>query len=122
MKHVETQDKHELGLLPPGFLLVMAEFVDFGFDVKELNALHTAVDQAGDTIKKSEAPNVFVEEERQRRAGHSQEMSLQPPPALRLSSPERRPNLLIIFSAVGIKPDTRFPIRVFVMLLNITRQ
>src|SRR5208337_3203125 len=42
------------------------QLVDFRLDVEELNALHRAIDQAGDTIQKSKAPHILVEEESQR--------------------------------------------------------
>src|SRR5277367_1130914 len=46
--------------IPPDLSFVV-QFVDLGLDVEELNALHRAIDQAGDAIKKSEAPYVLVE-------------------------------------------------------------
>src|ERR1700737_2412933 len=45
------------------------QFVDFGLNVKELNALHHAVDQARDAIKKSEAQYILVKKEQERRPG-----------------------------------------------------
>src|SRR5271169_97988 len=49
------------------------QLVDFRLDVKELNALHRAVDQAGDAIKKSKAQYILVKEEQERRPGQPQE-------------------------------------------------
>src|SRR6267378_2445644 len=101
--------------LPP-----VPQLVDFSFNVKELNALHRAVDQARDTVKKSEAQYVFVKEEQERRAGQPKKMAPQPSAALRLRSPKRGLNVLL--AAVAIKPDARLPIRVLIVLLDVTRQ
>src|SRR6266478_224244 len=102
---------------PPG-----PQLVDFRLDVKELNALHRAIDQAGDAIKKSEAPYVLVEEEHQRRPGQPQEMPPQPSATLRLSPPKAGMNVLVVSIAGAIEPDTRLPIRVLIVLLDVTRQ
>jgi hypothetical protein len=101
--------------LPP-----VPQLVDFSFNVKELNALHRAVDQARDTVKKSEAQYVLVKEEQERRPGQPKKMAPQPSAALRLRSPKRGLNVLL--AAVAIKPDARLPIRVLVVLLDVTRQ
>src|SRR5260370_36843725 len=102
--------------VPPG-----PQLVDFRLDVKELNALHRAIDQAGDAIKKSEAPYVLVEEEHQRGPGQPQEMPPQPSATLRLSPPKAGMNVLVVFIAGAIEPDTRLPIRVLIMLFVATR-
>src|SRR6202162_6242373 len=59
--------------LPPG-----PQLVDFRFNVKELDALHRAVDQARDTVKKSEAQYVFVKEEQERRPRQPKKMAPKP--------------------------------------------
>src|ERR1700693_4524959 len=82
------------------------QLVDFSFNVKELNALHRAIDQARDTVKKSEAQYVLVKEEQERRPGQPKKMAPQPSATLRLCSPEGRLNVLF-FNAVAIKPDAR---------------
>jgi hypothetical protein len=97
-----------------------SQLVDFRFDVKELNALHRAVDQAGDAIQKSELYYVLVKEEQERRPGQPEETTPQPSPLLRLCSPEGWLNLLL--SVVPIKPDARLPIRILVVLLDVTKQ
>src|ERR1700675_1680890 len=96
------------------------QLVDFSFDVKELNALHRAIDQARDTVKKSEAQYVFVKEEQERRPGQPKKMAPQPSATLRLRSPKRGVN--VVMATVPIEPDARLPIRVLVVLLNVPRQ
>src|ERR1700730_13037069 len=96
------------------------QFVDFSFNVKKLNALHSAVDQARDTVKKSEAQYVLVKEEQERRPGQPKKMAPQPSATLRLCSPKGGLNVLL--AAVAVKPDARLPIRVLVVLLDVTRQ
>src|SRR6267378_5488286 len=101
--------------LPPDLQLV-----DFSFNVKELNALHRAVDQARDTVKKSEAQYVLVKEEQERRPGQPEKMAPQPSASLRLRSPKGGLNVLL--APAAIEPDARLPIRVLVVLLDVTRQ
>src|ERR1700676_4172255 len=96
------------------------QLVDFSLNVKELNALHRAVDEARDTVKKSEAQYVLVKEEKERRPGQPKKMAPQPSATLRLRSPKGGLNVLV--AAVAIKPDARLPIRVLVVLLDVTRQ
>src|SRR5258707_13980067 len=96
------------------------QFVDFGFNVKKLNPLHRAVDQARDTVKKPKAQYVLVKEEQERRSGQAEKMPPQPSATLRLRSPKGGLNVLL--AAVAIKPDARLPIRVLVVLLDVTRQ
>src|SRR6266853_5648312 len=88
--------------LPP-----VLQLVDFCFNVKELNALHRAVDQAGGAIKKSEAQYVLVKEEQERRPGQPKKMAPQPSATLRLCSPEGRVNVFFVFIAGAIEPDAR---------------
>jgi hypothetical protein len=43
------------------------QLVDLGFNVKKLYALQTAIDQPGDAVEKSQAKNVLIEKEQERR-------------------------------------------------------
>src|SRR5258708_21171762 len=95
------------------------QLVDFGFNLEKLNALHRAVDQAWDAVKKPKAQYVLVKEEQERRSGQPEKMPPQPSATLRLRSPKARLNVLM--AAVPIKPDARLPIRVLVVLLDVTR-
>src|SRR3954447_2135630 len=55
-------------------------------DMKELYALQSAVNQAGNAIKKSQAHDVFVEEKQRRGTGYGEEKFAQPTTPLRLGS------------------------------------
>src|ERR1700722_18684077 len=51
-------------------------------------------------------------------------MAAQPATALGLGSPEGRLNvfIIIILVSVAVEPDSRFPVGVFIVLLDVTRQ
>src|ERR1700686_2703934 len=71
------------------------QLVDLSFNVKELNALHRAVDEARQTCHKSEAQSVIVKEEQNRRPGKPKKMAPQPSASLRLRSPKGTLNVLL---------------------------
>src|SRR5258708_12506743 len=94
------------------------QFVDFGFNVKKLNPLHRAVDQARDTVKKPKAQYVLVKEEQERRSGQADKMPPQPSPTLRLRSPKGGLNVLL--SPVPLKPSAPLPLHLPIPLLALT--
>src|SRR5437588_13102633 len=95
------------------------EFVNLGLDVKKLDALKAAVNQASNTIQKSQPKNIFVKEKQQGRSWYSQELLLKPAPPLGLLTKKSRTEFVLV--GFFIQPDFSFPVRIFVMLLNVPR-
>ena len=50
----------------PASILPAAQFVDLGFDVKKLDALEAAVNQARHAIQKSQAKEIPIDEQQKR--------------------------------------------------------
>src|SRR5262249_29486596 len=91
-----------------------------GLCVKHLHRLEGAIDQARNTIKESKPKNVAIEKEQHRRTRYSVQLPLQPPPPLGLSSKKSPTKLFgVLFTA---REHARFPIGIFIMLLNVARQ
>jgi len=50
----------------PASILLAAQLVDLGFNVKKLYALKAAINQAGHAVQKSQAEEISVDEQEQR--------------------------------------------------------
>src|SRR5579864_1295643 len=96
------------------------QFVDLCLDMKKLNALQTAINQPRNAIEKAEGENVFVQKKQNRRSGQRKKTLPQPPPSLGLRSKQRR--LEVTCVPLALKPHLRFPVRIFVVLADVSRK
>src|SRR6266545_881414 len=93
------------------------KFVDFGLGVKHLDGLEGAVDQARNSVQKSQTKEIPVEEKEHGRARQTEQFSLQPAPPLGLCSEEGPAQLFRTFRLASQYP--RFPVGIFVMFPDI---
>src|ERR1700722_646544 len=99
------------------------QFVDLRLDVKKLNALKDAKNQARNAIEKTQKPNIFVQKEEKRRTGYGKKISLQPAAALGLRLEKRRRQLVPSRAAAMIlQPDSRFPVGILIMFADVARE
>jgi hypothetical protein len=72
--------------IPASIPRSLLQFVNLGFNVKELDALKTGVNESRNTIEESQTENIPVEKKNEGRPGKSEELVAEPPAALRLRS------------------------------------
>src|SRR5215469_1459893 len=106
---------HMSALVPFG-----TEFVNFCFGVEHLDRLKTTVDQARNPVQKAQPQKITIQKQQYWGTRDREHLLLQPTAALRLCTEEHRRDLTFIFLA--LEQDASLPVRVFVVLLNVTRQ
>src|SRR6202012_4618598 len=72
-----------------GSILLVTQFVNLGFDMKKLDSLKAAINQAGNAVHKSSTKKIFIQKKQQGRPGKAEKHFAQPAAALRLGSEQR---------------------------------
>src|SRR5712692_9479979 len=93
------------------------QFVNLRFNVEELYSLQTTIDQARNTIQKSKAQDVFVQEKQNGGARNRKKHLSQPAPALGLRSEERGREISCVRFA--FEPQAGIPVRILVVFENV---
>jgi hypothetical protein len=85
--------------------------------VKKLYALKSAEDQSRNAIEESQAKEILVEKESQRRTWQGEELATEPAASLCLGSRQRR--CQFVNPLLAIEPNLCFPIGLGVVLANV---
>src|SRR5581483_7694254 len=95
-------------------------FINLRFYVEELDALKSAVDEPRHSIKKTETQKILIQKEQRWRPWKSEKFGFQPAPPLCLVA--KQPGRQVFVSCIAMQPGLRFPVRVLIVLANITRE
>src|SRR5450755_2269056 len=88
--------------------------------MKKLDALKTTVDQARDSVEKSQTKDIFVQKKQNRRPRDGEELFAEPAPPLRLIPEQRRRQFPRAFFA--LQPYSRVPIGILIVLADVARK